>query len=81
MLAKEVKIDNFTQNENQLSWQLITYKRNDKNAKRNRMNLLIDEEVVQSFNTFLPGLAFVTVDFKRLVRKFAYKSVTSFALG
>ena len=64
MLAKEVKIDNFTQNENRLSWQLITYKRNDKNAKRNRMNLLIDEEVVQSFNTFLPGLAFVTVDFK-----------------
>ena len=64
MLAKAVKIDNFSQNENQLSWQLITYKRDDKNAKRNKINLLIDEEVVQSFNTFLPGLAVVTVDFK-----------------
>ena len=64
MLAKEVKIDNFTQNENQLSWQLITYKRDDKNAQKNKINLLIDREVVQSFNTFLPGLAFVTVDFK-----------------
>ena len=64
MLAKEVKIDNFTQNENQLSWQLITYKRHDQKAKRNKMNLLIDKEVIQSFNTFLPGLAFVTTDFK-----------------
>ena len=64
MLAQEVKIDNFIQNENHLSWQLITYKRDDKNAKRNKLNLLIDRELLQSFNTFLPGLAFVTVDFK-----------------
>ena len=64
MLAKDIKIENFTQNENQLSWQLITYKRDDGDAKRNMMNLLIDQEVIQSFNTFLPGLAFVTTDFK-----------------
>ena len=28
------------------------------------MNLLIDREIVQSFNTFLPGLAIVTDNFK-----------------
>ena len=64
MLTKEVKIDNFKQNNNHFSWQLITYKRDDKNARKNKMNLLIDREIIQSFNTFLPGLAIVTVDFK-----------------
>ena len=64
MLAKEVKTENFTQNDNHFAWQLITYKRDDENAKKNKLNLLIDREIVQSFNTFLPGLAIVTVDFK-----------------
>lgn len=64
MLAKEVKIDNFTQDDCHFSWQLVTNKRDDRDAKRNKMSLLIDKEVIQSFNTFLPGLTLVTTDFK-----------------
>jgi phenylpropionate dioxygenase-like ring-hydroxylating dioxygenase large terminal subunit len=64
MLTKEIKIDNVTQNENQISWQLIQYKRDDKDAKKNQMSLLVDEVMVQSFNTFLPSLAVVSVDLK-----------------
>ena len=63
MLAKEVKIDNLTQNENKLSWQLITYKQNNCEAKRNKMNLLIDPVMVQSFNTFLPSFAVVPLNY------------------
>ncbi|MFQ4140858.1 Rieske 2Fe-2S domain-containing protein [Chlorogloeopsis sp. ULAP02] len=64
MLTKEIKIDNLSQNENSLSWQLIQYKRDDKDAKRNKINSLVDEVMVQSFNTFLPGLAVITLDYK-----------------
>ena len=64
MLTKEIKIDHLTQNEHRLSWQLIQYKRDDRDAKRNTMSLLIDRVLIQSFNTFLPSLALITVDFK-----------------
>ncbi len=64
ILTKEIKIDNLTQNENQLSWQLIQYKRDDKDAKINKINSLVDEVMVQSFNTLLPGLAVVTLENK-----------------
>ncbi len=64
MLSKEIKIDNLTQNEHQLSWQLILHKRSDRAVKNNKMNLLVEKEFVQSFNTFLPSLAVVTLEYR-----------------
>ena len=64
MLTKEIKIDNLTQNEHKLSWQLIQYKRNDRAVKKSKMNLLVDKVFVQCFNTFLPSLAVITLDFR-----------------
>lgn len=64
MLTKEIKIDNLTQDENKLAWQLIQYKRDDLDAKRNKMSLLVDRVYVQCFNTFLPSLAVITLDYR-----------------
>ena len=64
ILSKEIKLDNLTQDEHKLSWQLTLQKRSDRAAKKNRMNLLVKEVSVQSFNTFIPSLAIVTLDFK-----------------
>lgn len=64
MLAQEAKIDCFTQNENQLAWQLITHKRSDRAAKKNKMKFFIDDVQIPSFNTFLPSLAIITLEVK-----------------
>lgn len=64
ILTEEVKIDNLTQNENKLFWELITYKRKDRDAKRNKLNFLVDDVMVQYFNTFLPSLILVSVKIK-----------------
>ena len=64
MLSKEVKIDRLTQDEHKLSWQLIQYKRDDSAIKFNKMNLLVDKVLVQSFNTYLPSLAVITLDYR-----------------
>ena len=64
MLTKEIEIDNLTQNENKLSWQLILYKRDDLDVKKSKMNLLVDQVFVQCFNTFLPSLAVITLDYR-----------------
>lgn len=63
MLSQEIKIDRLTQNEHQLFWQLTQYKRKDPAAKKSKTNLLIDPILVQNFNTFLPSLGVVTLDF------------------
>ncbi len=60
MLTKELKIENLTQNENKLSWQLFLYKRDDKNVKKNKMSLFVNDVMVQCFNTFLPSLFILT---------------------
>ncbi|MEM9924702.1 MAG: Rieske 2Fe-2S domain-containing protein [Cyanobacteria bacterium P01_D01_bin.50] len=60
MLTKELKIDNLSQNENQLSWQLFLYKRKDKDAIRNKMSPFVNDVMVQCFNTFLPSLFVLT---------------------
>jgi phenylpropionate dioxygenase-like ring-hydroxylating dioxygenase large terminal subunit len=64
MLSQEIEIHNLTQNEHQLSWQLILHKRSDRAVKNNKMNLLVEKEFVQSFNTFLPSLAVITLDYR-----------------
>lgn len=64
ILSKEIKIENLTQNEHQLSWQLILHKRSDRAIKSNKMNLLVENIFVQSFNAFLPSLAVITLDYK-----------------
>lgn len=64
MLSKEIKIDNLTQDEHKLSWQLILHKRSDRAIKSNKMNLLVEKIFVQSFNAFLPSLAVITLDYK-----------------
>ena len=64
MLSQEIKIDNLIQDEHKISWQLTLNKRKDKVAKKNKMNLLLEDSFVQVFNTFLPSLAVVTLDFK-----------------
>lgn len=56
MLTKKIKIENLTQDENKLSWQLILSKRGDRDAKRNKMSLFVNQEMIQCFNTFLPSL-------------------------
>lgn len=60
MLTKEIKIDNLTQNKNKLSWQLLLSKREDKDAKRNKMSPFVNDVMVQCFNTFLPSLVVLT---------------------
>jgi hypothetical protein len=64
MLTKEIKIDNLTQDENKLFWQLIQYKRDDLDVKKSVTNLLVDPVFVQCFNTFLPSLAVITLNFR-----------------
>ena len=64
MLTKEVEIAYLSQNDNKFSWQLIMSKRDDDHAKSNKMNFILDEIVVQSFNTFLPSFALVTTEFR-----------------
>ena len=64
MLTKEIKIDCLTQNEHKLSWQLIQHKRDNIDVKKNKMNLLVDKVFVQCFNTFLPSLAVITLNFR-----------------
>ena len=63
MLAKQAKIEHLIHNENRLSWQLITHKRDDKDVWKNKMNLLIEPTLTQSFNTFLPSLSIITLNF------------------
>lgn len=46
ILSKEIKIENLTQDEDRLAWQLIQYKRDDAAAKKNEMNLLVDPVLV-----------------------------------
>ncbi len=60
MLTKDIKIDNLIQKENQISWQLFLNKRNDRYAKKNKMSSLVNDVMVQCFNTFLPGLVVLT---------------------
>lgn len=64
MLSQEIKIDNLTQDEHKLSWQLTLHKRSDGAAKKHRMNLLVEKIFVQGFNSFLPSLTVVTLDYK-----------------
>lgn len=64
MLSKEIAIDNLIQEEHKLAWQLVQYKRDDLAVKRNKMNLLVDKVIVQSFNTFLPSFAAITLDYQ-----------------
>lgn len=64
MLTKEIEINNLIQNEHKLSWQLVQHKRDDLAAKRSKMSLLVDRVYIQCFNTFLPGLAVITLDFR-----------------
>ena len=64
MLSKEIKIDNLIQDEHKLSWELTLYKRSDLAAKNNKMNLLVEKEFTQGFNTFLPSLTTITLDFQ-----------------
>jgi phenylpropionate dioxygenase-like ring-hydroxylating dioxygenase large terminal subunit len=64
MLSQEIKIDNLTQNEHQLSWQLILHKRSDRAVKNNKMNLLIQKVSTQCFNTFLPSLTVIPFDYE-----------------
>jgi len=64
MLSQEIKIDNLIQDEHKLSWELILYKRGDRAAKRNKMNFLVEKVFTQAFNTFLPSLAVVTLDYR-----------------
>ncbi|MDJ0589516.1 MAG: Rieske 2Fe-2S domain-containing protein [Pleurocapsa sp. MO_226.B13] len=64
MLSQEIKIDNLIQDEHKISWQLTLNKRSDRAAKKSKMNLLVEKSFVQAFNTFLPSLAVVTLDFK-----------------
>lgn len=60
MLTQDVKIDNLTQKENKLSWQLFLNKRKDRDAKKNKMSPLVNDVMVQCFNTFLPSLVVLT---------------------
>ena len=64
ILSQEIKIDNLIQDEHKISWQLTLNKRSDRAAKRNKMSLLVEKEFIQAFNTFLPSLAVVTLDYK-----------------
>ena len=60
MLTKDLKIENLTQDENKLSWQLFLYKREDRAAKRNKMSPFVNDVMIQCFNTFLPSLFILT---------------------
>ncbi len=60
MLTNDIKIDNLTQKDNHISWQLFLNKRNDKYAKKNKMSPLVNDVMVQCFNTFLPSLVVLT---------------------
>ena len=64
MLSQDIKIDSLIQDEHKLSWQLTLAKRSDRAVKRNKMSLLLEKVFTQGFNTFLPSLAVVTLDFK-----------------
>ena len=64
MLSQTIKIDNLIQDEHQLAWELTLNKRTDKAIKKNKMNLFIEPEIVQVFNTFLPSLAVVTLNYQ-----------------
>ncbi|MEO0836254.1 MAG: Rieske 2Fe-2S domain-containing protein [Cyanobacteria bacterium J06642_3] len=64
MLSQEIKIDNLIQDEHKLSWQLTLLKRSDQAAKRHKMNLLIEPVLTQGFNSFLPSLTVVTLDYR-----------------
>ena len=64
MLSQEIKIDNLVQDEQKLSWELILYKRRDNAAKKSMMNLLVEKKFIQAFNTFLPSLGVITLDFQ-----------------
>lgn len=64
MLSQEIKIDNLIQDEHKISWQLTLNKRSDRAARKSKMNLLVEKSFIQAFNTFLPSLAVVTLDFK-----------------
>ena len=64
LFAEEAIVEHLVQNENQLSWQLITHKRNDRDARKNKMSLLIEPTLIQSFNTFLPSLSIITLNFR-----------------
>ena len=65
ILSQEIKIDNLVQDEHKLAWELTLNKRSDRAAKRNKMSLLVEKVLTQAFNTFLPSLAVVTLDFQR----------------
>lgn len=62
ILSKKIEIKHLIQDEHKLSWQLIQYKRDDPAVKKNKMNLLVDKVLVQSFNTYLPSFAAITLD-------------------
>jgi phenylpropionate dioxygenase-like ring-hydroxylating dioxygenase large terminal subunit len=64
MLTGEIEIDKLVQQKNQLSWQLIQHKRNDRAVKKNKLGLLVDRVFVQCFNTFIPSLVVVTLNFR-----------------
>ena len=64
MLSQEIRIDSLIQDEHKISWLLTLNKRKDKAVKKSKMNLLVEETFIQAFNTFLPSLAVVTLDFQ-----------------
>ena len=60
MLTKDIKIENLTQDENKISWQLFLHKRDDKQANQNKMSPFVNDVMVQCFNSFLPSLLILT---------------------
>ena len=64
MLSQEIKIDNLIQDEHKLAWELTLHKRRDRAIKKNKMSMFLESEFIQAFNTFLPSLAVVTLDYQ-----------------
>ena len=72
MLSQEVKIDNLIQDEHKIAWELTLCKRSPKGLasrpiallKTIKMNLLVEKEFTQGFNSFLPSLTTVTLDYQ-----------------
>ncbi|MEO1672725.1 MAG: Rieske 2Fe-2S domain-containing protein [Cyanobacteria bacterium J06631_2] len=64
MLSDQIKVDSLVQDENKISWLLTLNKKGDRATKKNKMNLLIEKEILQGFSSFLPGLMVVTFGYR-----------------
>ena len=64
MLSAEIKVDNLIQDENKISWLLTLNKKRDRATRKNKMNLLLEKEIVQGFSSFLPSLIVVTFGYR-----------------